>query len=331
VVPVGSGESRVPLLPFDQVVPLLVCPRCRSPLARAGDGLRCGAASCPCAARAFPTVGGHPALVDFERSIVAEQELVRGAGSSPVQRSAARGPAAWLRRLVNPPNRVAERHAALLIERLRGRGGRPTLLVVGGGTVGNGAQALYQAPELGVIAFDIYASPWTQLIADAHGIPLADRSVDAVWVQAVLEHVLDPARAVAEIERVLADDGLVYAETPFLQQVHEGAYDFTRFTESGHRWLFRRFERLDSGVVAGPGNQLAWTFDYVTRALLRSIPAGRAARVASFWVEGFDRVIPERFAIDGASCVYFFGRRAGRELTPREIVAHYRGAQRRKG
>ena len=45
-------------------------------------------------------------------------------------------------------------------------------------------------------------------------------------------------------------DGVVYAETPFLQAVHEGPWDFTRFTESGHRWLFRAFERLDSGVVA---------------------------------------------------------------------------------
>src|SRR5207237_664581 len=31
---------------------------------------------------------------------------------------------------------------------------------------------------------------------------------------------------------------LVLGDTPFMQQVHEGAYDFTRFALSGHRWLF---------------------------------------------------------------------------------------------
>jgi len=56
-------------------------------------------------------------------------------------------------------------------------------------------------------------------------------------VQAGLEHVRDLWQVVAEIHRVLKDDGLVYAETPFMQQVHEGPYDFTRFTESGHRYL----------------------------------------------------------------------------------------------
>ncbi|CAH2407660.1 hypothetical protein MES5069_620012 [Mesorhizobium escarrei] len=34
-----------------------------------------------------------------------------------------------------------------------------------------------------------------------------------------------------------------------MQQVHEGAYDFTRFTELGHRWLFRRFETISRGAL----------------------------------------------------------------------------------
>src|SRR5205823_1246671 len=109
----------------------------------------------------------------------------------------------------------------------------PTILVVGGGTVGSGTDALYRDPAVRLIAFDVYGSPMTQLIADGHQIPLRDESVDAVLVQAVLEHVLDPAKVVAEIHRVLRPNGIVYAETPFLQQVHEAAYDFTRFTESG--------------------------------------------------------------------------------------------------
>ena len=70
----------------------------------------------------------------------------------------------------------------------------------------------------------------------------------------MLEHVLDPAQVVAEIHRVLGKDGVVFANTPFMQQVHEGAYDFTRFTLSGHRWLFRNFDLLEAGTSAGVGD-----------------------------------------------------------------------------
>jgi SAM-dependent methyltransferase len=204
----------------------------------------------------------------------------------------------------------------------------PVLLVVGGGTVGNGAEDLYGPSRVRVISFDVYASPLTQFIADAHGIPLAGGCVDAVWIQAVLEHVLDPGHVVAEIERVLRPGGRVYAETPFMQQVHEGAFDFTRFTESGHRWLFRRFERLDSGFVAGPGTALLWSADYAARALLRSKLAGRLVRAAFFWLQWLDLLAAPAQSIDGASCVYFFGRLGDGALRPGDMAAHYAGAQR---
>jgi len=47
--------------------------------------------------------------------------------------------------------------------------------------------------------------------------------------------------------------GIVYADTPILKQVHDRPCDFTRFTDSGHRYLFRDFDLIDSGTVAGPG------------------------------------------------------------------------------
>ena len=114
----------------------------------------------------------------------------------------------------------------------------------------------------------------------------------------------------------------------FLQAVHEGPWDFTRFTESGHRWLFRAFERLDSGVVAGPGLVTSWALDHLVRGWTRSRLLGQAARLASSWLAAFDRFVPESLATDGASCVYFYGRRSEHTLTPHEIIAHYRGAQR---
>jgi SAM-dependent methyltransferase len=202
------------------------------------------------------------------------------------------------------------------------------VLVVGGGTVGNGTEALYADPGLRLIAFDILPTEVVQVVADGHRIPLLSGSVDAVVVQAVLEHVLDPAQVVAEIHRVLRPGGLVYAETPFMQQVHAGRYDFTRFSDSGHRWLFRRFSEVERGVVAGPGTALTWSIDHLVRALCRSRTAGQLARLVFFWLRFADRFADARYAADGASALYFLGRRAERSLTPAEVLAGYTGAQR---
>jgi ubiquinone/menaquinone biosynthesis C-methylase UbiE len=110
---------------------------------------------------------------------------------------------------------------------------------------------------------------------------MAAGRVDAVVIQAVLEHVLDPSHVVREIQRVLRNGGFVYAQTPFLQQVHAGPYDFVRYTSSGHRYLFRAFEEIAAGPVAGPGTQLLWGIDHIVRGQSRSELAGKLARGSS--------------------------------------------------
>jgi hypothetical protein len=68
--------------------------------------------------------------------------------------------------------------------------------------------------------------------------------------------------------------GVVYAKTPFMQQVHECAFDFTRFTEVGHRRLFRRFDDIDRGVAVDPASALLWAAGYFAR----SVPRRTASR-----------------------------------------------------
>ena len=312
------------------IEPLLACPRCREPLARCDDGLRCTSESCPLAApRSFPFVGPRPILVDFAQSVLEAKHLPETGGRLAPQVahrwSIDRVPKrlrSWLR----PQNVVAVRNIDLLLSLLPAGA---TVLVVGGGTIGNGTERLYTGSGVEVVAFDLYDSPLAQFVADAHQIPLADGSVDAVVVQAVLEHVLDAGRVVAEIHRVLRDGGLVYAETPFLQQVHAGPYDFVRFTASGHRYLFRRFEEVAAGPVAGPGTQLLWSVDHLVRGVARSELAGKLARALLFALRYLDRIVPEEYAVDDASAFYFLGRRADNELGPHEIMAYYRPAARR--
>lgn len=313
------------LAALDALRPLLACPRCRNAIAEQEGAWRCAGTAC---GKTYRSVGAAPVLVDFEDSILSEDELFASGGRGPFTRQFTPSRKARLYAALQPRNKAAGANAARLKSLLAGEA--PLLLVIGGGSAGDGTGALYGDPSLRIVAFDVYASPLTQFIADAHRIPLADESVDGVWVQAVLEHVLDPWAVAAEIHRVLKPDGALYAETPFLQQVHEGPHDFTRFTESGQRWLFRRFEAVDSGVALGPASPLLWSIEHGVRGLSRSVKLGRLARAAFCWLRVLDRLVPRRFAVDGASAVYFLGRKSETALKPRDMVAHYQGAYLRK-
>jgi ubiquinone/menaquinone biosynthesis C-methylase UbiE len=316
------------LVDLDGVVPLLRCPRCRCRLMHADDGLQCGSSSCGLAARgSFRVVDRWPVLVDFETSVLEpEQVHAPSSGTGPAaHRSSIEQIPHPLRSWWKPRNRVAAANVEGLLSLLPDPA--PLVLVIGGATVGNGVEALYATRRPRVVAFDIVPTPLVQFVADAHRIPLADASMDAVVVQAVLEHVLHPEVVVGEIHRVLRPNGLVYAETPFLQQVHAGPYDFTRYTSSGHRYLFRAFEEIAAGPVAGAGTQLLTSIDHLIRGLLRSELAGKLARAAFAFLRQLDRLVATSFAMDNASAYYFLGRRSDSQLTPREIVRYYRGAQ----
>lgn len=275
----------------------------------------------------FPAVAGRPVLIDFDRSVFSRDDMLAADAESSVARPSEGGWRARLKAIVRPPKKITIANVAHLVAELE-KAESPLVLVVGGGTVGQGMAALYDHPDIRVLALDVYASPCAQIIADAHSIPLAGGSVDAVVVQAVLEHVLEPAQVVAEIHRVLKPDGLVYAETPFIQHVHEGAYDFTRFTESGHRYLFRRFSMIGSGVCGGAGTQLLWSIDYFVRGLFRSVKAGKAAKLMLFWLLYMDGLVADSYAVDAASGYFFLGRRSEGGLSPRDIIDFYGGAQR---
>jgi SAM-dependent methyltransferase len=304
----------------------VICPRCGATVRPGEEGWRCSDVTCHYATDPFPVVAGTPALVDFEQSVLSSEALTASAAASLVARPDRPG---IVKRMLHPANRQAPRLAARMVDLLladaRTIDRRPRILVIGGGTIGDGLEALYDDERVDLLAFDVYASANVQLVADGHRIPLGDGVVDGVIIQAVLEHVLEPTVVVGEIRRVLRDGGVVYADTPFMQQVHEGPYDFTRFTESGHRYLFRDFEQLESGVVAGAGTSLRWSINYFVRALTRSVTLGRVAGLAFFWLSHLDRFLDPRHSLDGANSVYFLGRNAGGTMTPRDGVTHYQG------
>lgn len=320
--------GALPALPLE----MCQCPLCASSLDFSSNPILCCNTSCPSRPQGFPMIDGRPVLIDFTHSVIDRIALLATAGSSGVRRHRLPGVDNRLHmRLYDAlygTDQSATYAAGEIQRRLHQLPHRPRVLVIGGGTIGSGMQPLYDDPEIDVIAFDVYNSPHVQFLADGHAIPLIDGMFDAVWIQAVLEHVLNPEKVVAEIHRLLRPDGLVYAGTPFMQQVHEGAYDFTRFTLSGHRWLFRQFNEIAAGVQGGPGVTLRWGIRYFVAGLFHSYWAGRLTETAFFWLRYLDAIIPNSWSSDGACGVWFFGRRADIEMTPRQIISYYKGAKR---
>ena len=314
----------------------LRCPACGGRLQAGGraapsEALVCGEAAC---GRAYPVVGGVPVLIDERKSLFSADEIAAGLRA---RAGAAGGPAPRPgRALVHALTPAISRNvkAAANFERLASllaARGAARVLVIGGGVRGEGFDALLARGGLQLLQTDVVPGPSTALICDAHDLPFADASFDGVVAQAVLEHVLDPWRCVEQIHRVLAPGGLVYAETPFMQQVHEGRYDFTRFTHLGHRRLFRRFEELESGAVGGPGMALAWSWRYFLWSFARGPLSGSLlttfASFTSFFLKAFDgRLVDRPRALDAAAGVYFLGRRSETTLADRDLVAGYRGA-----
>ena len=281
--------------------------------------------------RAYRTVGDVPLLVaDGDGGPIDGSAIAAGGQASGGGRLRAA-----LRRLapsptLNPQAGLRYREFAGLVEQ-QAADRRARVLVIGGGTLGKGMEELAASRSLDLVETDVYLGPRVRVACDAHALPFADGAFDAAIAQAVLEHVLDPAQVVAEIHRVLAPGGLVYAETPFMQQVHEGAFDFTRFTELGQRRLFRGFEEVRRGVAVGPASALVWSLRYLARSLPRRpgplvTVLDRLALLAFSWLKHLDRVLVDRpGASDGASAVYFVGRRAERPASDTEIVRGYRG------
>ena len=139
-----------------------------------------------------------------------------------------------------------------------------------------------------IIFYDISLESDCDIIIDCHNIPFEDKSFDGIIITAVLEHVYDPEDVVKSIHRVLKDHGIVYSEIPFMQQIHEGAYDFTRYSMVGHNKLFHHFKLIDYGLVAGPGSVLAWSIEnfikaFSTKNTLRNFSI-LVSRILFFWL-----------------------------------------------
>ena len=302
----------------NEIIEILACPRCKQKL----DDLDCS--DCRLT---FPEVGGVPVLLNEENSLFKISDLTELQDTTYRKASqlkaAVKGILPSITLNVNTRENFQQFFALLLRN-----SARPRLLVIGGAVPGQGLEDV--PPEIEMVETDIAIGPRTSISCDAHDLPFLDGSFDGVVAQAVLEHVLQPAECVAEILRVLKKGGIVYAETPFMQQVHAGRYDFMRFTHLGHRYLFRDFSEITSGACCGPASAFVWSYCYFLQSFFRSKTLGQIAftvgTLTSFWIKYFDLFLANRpNAYDASSGYFFLGEKNDTPLTGIDLIAGYKG------
>ena len=201
----------------------------------------------------------------------------------------------------------------------------PKILIIGGGNIGTAMDTLYDDQSLNLISTDVYPSDKIQFISDCHNLPIKDNSVDGVIIQAVLEHVLNPNKVVCEIYRVLKPEGLVLAETPFMQQSHEEPYDFNRFTELGHRWLFRSFNTIHRQTNGGPGLSLYWSIKHFLFSILKYKFLANVISSPFILLSLLDFLIPEKRKIKSSNGFIFLGKKSNKEITNKNILKEFIG------
>lgn len=308
----------------NEILPLLRCPECQE------DNLKFESEQLDCVncGSIYPFSGCRPVLLKNDNSLFDSRDYLSNEGPEQTVRKEY-----WQHLIPNPSVNLASTKVIARLREVLDAEGNVKILVVGGGSQRSWLDGLLKVKNPHqVIYSDIDSAADVDLFCDGHDLPFKSDTFDAVITTAVLEHVMYPERVASEITRVLKAGGVLYSELPFMQQVHEGAYDFTRYTLSGHRRIFNSFEELDSGMVAGPGTALVWAIEnfflaFTSTSSVRKITKV-LVRLLFSWVKYFDYMLEGRpEAMDGASCTYFFGKKVTTKITDDKIIASYVGAK----
>ena len=117
------------------------------------------------------------------------------------------------------------------------------VLEIGGGRVATNHS--YETLFPNRVTFDIDTKRKPDVMGDAHALPFGDGEFSFVVCTEVLEHLHDPAVAIAEMHRVLMPGGTLVLTTRFIFPIHDAPHDYYRYTEYGLRHLFRDWDIIE--------------------------------------------------------------------------------------
>lgn len=122
------------------------------------------------------------------------------------------------------------------------------------------------------------------VIADAMNLPFANASFDVVIMNAVLEHIPDVSKAMAEAGRILRPGGVFVGYVAWMECFHEISY-----THMSHKSLEYFANTNDMKLVKINGG-MRFGIDYHRSILLDPLPTQWLRGITAWWIRKFVRM-----------------------------------------
>lgn len=185
------------------------------------------------------------------------------------------------------------------------------VLNIGSGDKTALGSGLWKYSKGNVTNLDIMEGPNVDIVADAHDLPFGNHEFDTIVMQAVLEHLHSPKRAIEEAFRVLKPGGYIYLEVPFLQGFHADPHDYYRFTQVGLDKLVCKYGKVELvGVSSGPFSALNWIFRDLVSNITKYQKINLVIRFFYSWLffplKFLDLMVKNSKASTRLACEYYY-------------------------
>jgi SAM-dependent methyltransferase len=165
------------------------------------------------------------------------------------------------------------------------RGTEPGMLVLDAGAGTSPYRDLFAHARYEAADFREPSAKYPPLdyVCDLTDIPVEDGRFDRVVFNQVLEHLPEPARALAELHRVLKPGGQILCSVPLFFGEHQIPHDYYRYTRFALRRLFEQ-AGFEVGAITWLEGYFG-TMSYQFRMMHNALPADLAAirAVAPGW------------------------------------------------
>jgi SAM-dependent methyltransferase len=289
----------------------LVCPICSNALNLNSKKIYCAGKK----HHNFPVVDNIPILINDHESIFKIRDFTSGKGKYFSQKKK-NGFLKILDKALPSisANFVCKSNFTNLAKKILSTKARARVLVIGSGYGGEEIRTITENDRFEITNTDVNLGPDVSVVCDAHNLPFKTETFDCVIIQAVVEHLVDPEKAVAEILRVLKKSGWAYFETSFMQQNHGGDYDFKRYTFRGHLNLLSGFKKVEGGTARGPAMALSWSWLHFLNSFsdlrIYRYFVNFIVRISIFWLKYLDLYLNHKNGSkESASAFFFFAQK----------------------